>query len=273
MSTPKFLYLNLSEHNAELGNISNNGFSLRTASGRIIGIPYPKSQAVFLHDEATKFAISKPDWALQHALNAVCQHDIAMLRIKKDERFTDEGRREPAARAAEQAIKTLAAVHQDLRNYEADYVTNARLHHYAVPKEDPNDMPGFFRQQEIRTWVQSLINAQGVMKTLAKLAGTLEAGTNPNLSLAILRSPIPLDDMDKITEHAERGWRVYRDAAEPESAQKIAIAADLTEWATPWVKTAAGIVKRSACEKLLLPAVFNQMVPAESRELFSGAAG
>jgi hypothetical protein len=272
MSTPKFLYLNLSEHNAEVGNVSNRGLSIRTASGRVLGIPYPKSQAVFLHDEATKFAIAKPDWALQHALNVVCQHDSAMLRIKRDERFTDEGRREPATRAAETAIKTLAAVHQDLRNYEAQYVTNARLHHYAVAKDDPNNVPEFFRKYEMRTWVQSLINSQGVNKALATLVGPLEAGTNPELSLAILNSPIPFDELEKMKEHAQNGWRVIRDKADPETAQKIAAAAELTEWATPWVKTAAGIVKRSACEKLLAPEVFNRMVPAESRELFSSGA-
>jgi hypothetical protein len=255
MNTPKFAYLKLNENNARADLSSSEGFAVRTESGRIIGqVNYPKSQQVFVHDDSS--LIAKPDWAVQHSLNVICQFDSAMLKIKQDGRFTDEGKREPAARVSEVAIKTLSAVNRELRSHAAD-VTNWGLQHYAVPEFNPGDMMGFLREQEVRTWINSLGD-----KAPAKLAGPLLAGSNQYVSLAILRSPIPFENLQK---KAQEGWRVVRDKADPETAHKIAGATELIDWASPWVKVAAGMVKRSSLEMLK---EFDPLVPSEARELF-----
>lgn len=255
---PKFLYLKLAENNARADVTENDGFTLRTESGRTVGqIKYPKRRNVFIHEDPN--LITKPDWTVQHALNALCQFDSAMLRVRKDNLLTIEGKRIPAARAAEAAVKTLTWVDKELRNYAAD-TKNIALHHYAVPEFDPNNMMGFLREQEIRTWINSLGD-----KATAKLAGPLQTGTNRFVSLAILRSPIPFDGL---AEMAEKGWRVVRDREAPDTAQTIAIADELTDWASPWVKVAAGMVKRDAVA--MLPA-FDHMLPSEARELFEAA--
>lgn len=260
MTTPKFKYLNLTDNGARADLSSSEGFGVRTESGRIIGqIKYPKSQPVFTHDEP--HLITKPDWAVQQSLNAICVYDSAMLRIKQDGRFTDEGKREPAARVSEAAIKTLSAVDRELRNYAAD-VKNWEIQHYAVPEFNPADMIGFLREQEVRTWVNSLGD-----KAMVKLGGPLLAGTNPYVSLAILRSPIPFDKT--LQDSAQEGWRVVRDKADPQTAQKIAGATELVDWASPWAKVAAGMVRRSSLEMLK---EFDHLVPSEARELFGLSA-
>jgi hypothetical protein len=255
MNTPKFLHLKLNENNAQADLSSNEGFGIRTESGRIIGqIKYPRNQKVFAHDDPSK--ITKPDWAVQHSLNAICAFDSAMLRINKDGRFTKDGKREQLIPVSQSAIKTLAAVDRELRNYAAD-VKNWGFHHYAVPEFNPADMMGFLREQEVRTWITSLGD-----KAVAKLAAPLLSGTNPYVSLAILRSPIPFDGLQ---DKAQEGWRVVRDKADPETAQKIGSATELIDWAAPWVNITAGLVHRSSLE--ILPE-FESLVPQDARELF-----
>lgn len=255
--TPQLHYLKLSESNAKGDFSSSEGFALHTEKGRIIGqIKYPRTQQVFAHAEPSQ--ISKPDWAIQHALNAVCVFDSAMLRIEQDQRFTIDGKRERIAPVSENAIKTISAVHKELRNYAADN-TNATLQHYAVPAFDPADMMGFLREQEIRTWIHALGD-----KAKMKLVQPLTEGSNPYVSLAVLRSPIPFENLQ---EDAQAGWRVVRDKADPETAGRIAGAAELIEWASPYVQVTADIVRKSSLE-IIKPDQFALLVPAEARELF-----
>jgi hypothetical protein len=259
---PKFLYLKLAENNAAMHEVTDEGFSIRTASGRILGqIRSPRSMRAFVSDDASK--VSKADSAVQHALNGLCQFDSAILRINRDERLTSEGKREPAATASKAAIKTLTWANREMSNYAAD-ARNMAINHYAVPELNPADpkyMMRLLHEQEIRNWIYSLGD-----KATVKLVGPLQDGTNDLLSLAILRSPVPLDSL---SEHAQAGWHAARDKADPETAQLIATCEELSGWANAWVTVVANAVRRTA-----LPLVkdFNSLVPDEGRELFAAAA-
>jgi hypothetical protein len=270
--TPKLLYLKLDENNAKADFSRSEGFFLQTARGRKFSqIQYPRTQRVFEHDAPS--LITKPDWVVQHALNAVCEFDRKMMQIDHDYALNfgtghmdDKVKRkpippiaQPAVKAiAESAAKTIAAVNKELRNFGAD-TQNASLHHYKVPEFDPADMMGFFREQEIRSWINNLGETG-----LPKIRGALHIGSNPYVSLAILRSPIPYDALQ---EDAQKGWRTIRDKADPETAQKLEGANELIEWATPYVKVTANMIRTSSLD-LIKTDQFVSLVPADARELF-----
>jgi hypothetical protein len=259
----KHPYLDLGRYNAQLF-AGRDGLTLRTASGKTYGVlrHAPDPQA-FEHDVALK--VPKPSWAVQHALNVLAALDVAITKVERDPKLSPEGRRDYLAiEGRDPAIKTLAAVAEELGKFQAD-TRNAEIHHYRVPVLDRQDILGYLQEQEIRGHIRSLGD-----RAKAEMIRPLMEAKDPLLSLAILRSPLPIDSLHA---DAEKGWHTYRDSQDPDTASRITLAKNSAEWADTIIKVAAGHVKRelTAARPTILATdeeVLANVVPPGAHALF-----
>jgi len=259
----KHPYLDLARYNAQLFT-SRDGLTLRTASGKTYGVfRNPADPQAFAHDEPIK--VSKPSWAVQHSLNVLAALDVAITNVERDSKLSPEGRRDYLAlQGRDPAVKTLAAVAEELGKFKADTL-NSEMHHYRVPALDRTDMLSYLQEQEIRGHIRSL----GDRAKVEMIRPLMEA-KDPALALSISRSPLPFDSLHG---DAEKGWHTYRDRQDPETASRITLAKDSAEWADTIVKVAADHVRRELTteRKTILatdPEALANVIPPGAHGLF-----
>jgi hypothetical protein len=228
----KLAYVQLEQHGASLDTSNPIQITVRAASGRPFTFKPAPDPAAFAFDLNDSAKIPVTSRVAQHALNTFISLDSAVMKMANNQTYSEYGRKEKLAPVREQAIKTLGAVNQDLREY-AKGLQAHRAQFYAVPTPAVNDVVGFFRESEVRQYLRTL--------TVAEQMSYLQAANNPSILHAVLRSPIPNAPLE---DYATRLWRETCEQADPVMAESFLIGQAALEWSTSVLQASAGLVSR-----------------------------
>jgi hypothetical protein len=160
--------------------------------------------------------------------------------IKADRRYSDIGRADQLEPIAGKAFNTLLGSWHILNGFEREInATEAQL--LAIPKIDMSHTVAHLEDRELRDWWNRLDVKKQAEHMIAFQNGD---STSERVALAILRSPIPVNDTVKASFKST--WEAARRADNPVQAERIALGRQAIEWTEKNLHFAATVVKSTS---------------------------
>jgi hypothetical protein len=121
-------------------------------------------------------------------------------------------------------MKIMAGAADIFEKHKAD-IANKEIHRYAVPKLDNANWVQHSREQEIRNFYRGMDDKDPGKR---ELMDRLHSGSDSELLLAIMRSPVRMGNMEKL---AMTGWRTSIDRRDPDGAERLQLDKAANDWA------------------------------------------
>ena len=163
--------------------------------------------------------------AVQMAIAAFKHQQWQAKAIDADAQLSEIGKEAKRAPARQKCVQTITNALASVENLEQSLEQRER-EFYAWPALQPSDAVAAIQDREIRDYVNSLSSDK-----LAELTREMNQGLQPAITLALLRSPIPIGKEKGVADVAQNAWRAARNLTDPSFARRIGISRDSVEWA------------------------------------------
>jgi hypothetical protein len=193
---------------------------------------------------------------VHRVLHSLGSYSQDKLRVEQDGRFTQAGRDAELLERKKMPIVNTADASQRIINY-GNSLLEREAAIFAVPPLSPHDSVGALLDREARDYVRSLSGPDR-----AAMLQQLSRGEAERMTLALLRSPVPLGNEERV---AQQAWRTAVESANPDAVEQLAAETEQLRWAQLLMQRAAAKLKEkigmSGYELYATAAMFTPAMP------------
>jgi hypothetical protein len=236
MTITRLPLANIEKHGAQLFDNSDAGFTIKAASGALLGtLPRPPVPWLLEHDNPTSAPIAT--WAAQKSIEAYAEFDSEIVKLKRDDTISETERLRRLHLIRKKTEDAMAHIELAFAAGEAE-VLAAESAHYSWRPLEADDVVGALRDNEIRSGLRTMSESD-----IAPIMRRVNSGEDRAIIEAVLRSPL---NMGRFDQFAQSGWRALRDREDPQKRAGI----DLRKSYDDWGRRIVGAVQGSLAAKL-----------------------
>ncbi|MES1192656.1 MAG: hypothetical protein ABUS47_16465 [Steroidobacter sp.] len=227
----RFLTFDPAAQGATLFQEQSGEWTFKTTSNFAI----PLARVPDMFQAANKQDLTPPMWAVEQSAAAIAELDHTTVTINRDPRYSGFGKSQQLTEPRNTAIAKVVLASDYLEKHAAK-IAEQESKRYAVPSIEKNDFAAVLADQEIRAWARSLNG-----DARSELIRNLDGEKSERVLLALCRSPVVLDVLDKAASEA---WRISVDRRDPEGRARLDLENQMIQWARTGIAHVVGNINK-----------------------------